>query len=92
MARPLGKEQLRLLSVLASPGVMMPVPCKVAESLKRRGLLKDTEVGGGAVVTPAGLRLLADLLEAGKVRTFDDYAREQRAINAERYPHLARTT
>jgi hypothetical protein len=88
--RPLGKEQLRLLSVLASPGVCMPAPCRVAESLKRRGLLRSTEGGGGAVIAPAGLRALADALEAGRVRTFDDYAREQRAINAEKYPHLAR--
>lgn len=85
MTRPLGKEQMKLLGELACPSRMLPVPDPVSMSLKRRGLLRDTEVGGGAVITPAGLRLLADLLEAGKVRTFDDFARERRAINGNKY-------
>lgn len=45
----------------------MIVPCKTALSLVRRGLLKTAEGGGFACITPAGLRALAEAMEAGLV-------------------------
>lgn len=66
MAR-IGKEQLRLLVSLGSPTMMLVVGDKVSASLVRRGLLQDDDKGGFCRITAAGLRALADEMEAGRV-------------------------
>lgn len=65
--RPLGKYQTRLLVVLGSPTRAMVVPDATAKSLVARGLLREREPDGMVCITPAGLRALADEMEAGRV-------------------------
>lgn len=61
----IGRQQLRLLMLLGSPGNVLVTPAdRVAKALIRRGLLAE---GEGVAITPAGLRALADELEAGRV-------------------------
>lgn len=67
MAR-LGHQQLRLLTVLGTPASMLVVGDALSDSLVKRGLLREDEPRRGIVVTPAGLRVLADELEAGRVK------------------------
>jgi len=67
--RPLGTQQRKLLLALASPAMLqLTPPCAVTRSLIRRGLL--TEVHGGARITPAGMRAVADEYEAGRLDGF----------------------
>lgn len=78
----LGKHQLRLLITLASPGTRMVVADAVSASLERVGLVKAHSpaapakppakaIPAGMVgITPAGLRRLADELEAGRLDQF----------------------
>lgn len=69
--RPLGTRQIDLLRQLANPHLFLIIGDKVAESLVRRGLVAETGVKGGFFqITPAGMRLMADMWEAGKI-TFD---------------------
>ncbi|MBN9469965.1 MAG: hypothetical protein J0J10_14460 [Bosea sp.] len=63
----LGKHQLGLLSGLGSPSMRLVVACKLSDSLERQGLLKSDHSGGFVGITPAGLRRLADELEAGRL-------------------------
>ena len=69
MMRPLGSKQRELLGMLSSPTRFMIVGNAVAESLARRGLLAaQGEDGTGFFqITPAGLRVLADEWEAGRL-------------------------
>jgi len=64
-----GKHQIRLLAQLATPALMLVVPDRVSRSLERRGLVapRSTRTDGCIGITPAGLRVLADLFEAGKL-------------------------
>ncbi len=62
-----GRKQLETLVMLGSPTMSMVVPGKTERGLIERGLLKVGESGGFACITPAGLRVLADAMEAGKV-------------------------
>ena len=72
--RPLGKNQLERLMGLSSPGMMLVVGRDpVSSSLVARGLLKprfpdrpDAWLG----ITPQGMRLVADALEAGQLQQF----------------------
>jgi hypothetical protein len=63
----LGKRQLETLVTLGSPACAMVVPDKCALSLVKRRLLKVSESGGFARITPLGLRVLAAEMEVGRV-------------------------
>lgn len=77
----LGKKQRETLAALASPGLAMIVPDKVATSLVKKGLLRTGESGGFACITPKGLRLLADELESGRVEGALEWAAREREKN-----------
>lgn len=62
----IGKNQIKTLVVLGSPTMAMVVPGETELGLIKRGLLR-TRDGGMACITPAGLRVLADEMEAGRV-------------------------
>jgi hypothetical protein len=79
----LGKNQREKLTVLGCPTTAQIVPCKVALSLVKRGLLRMHK-GGFACITPAGLRVLADELEAGRVEGAIEWAKRERAKNIAR--------
>lgn len=70
----LGKNQLERLMGLASPGCLLIVGNdKVSRSLVKRGLLwpkDDNDRFAWLGITPAGLRALADALEAGELQQF----------------------
>jgi hypothetical protein len=63
----IGAKQLEILIILATPDRAMIVPGKTERGLIQRGLLKVEDNGGFARITPAGLRALADAMEAGRV-------------------------
>ncbi|MBN9472081.1 MAG: hypothetical protein J0J10_25275 [Bosea sp.] len=79
MAR-LGTQQLRLLCGLGSPGTALVVPDRISNSLVTRGLLRNTHPSkpGMQRITPAGLRQLADDLEAGRLDQFTKFPLEER--------------
>ena len=85
----LGKKQLETLAALASPGMAMIVPDKIALSLVRRGLMRVGETGGFACITPAGLRTLADELAAGRVEGALEWAKREREKNLARQDEAA---
>lgn len=66
--RALGKEQRRLLSVLSNIHCAMVVGDKLSASLVSRGLLAAEADGRFARITPAGLRRLADEIDADRIR------------------------
>ena len=63
----IGQQQLRLLIMTASPTRILLTTDKVSDSLVRRGLLRETDRSKACCITPAGLRALADEMEAGRV-------------------------
>lgn len=80
----LGQKQLETLAALGSPGMAMVVPDKVTLSLVKHGLLRVTESNSFACITPAGLRRLADELEAGHIEGAHEWAARERAKNQAR--------
>jgi len=68
--RPLGAKQRNLLRMLANPANAAVVADAVSASLVRRGLLAAEPDGSFAHVTAAGLRALADEIDAGRVELF----------------------
>jgi hypothetical protein len=62
-----GINQLRTLIMTASPGRVLLTPSAGDRALVQRGLLREREPGGACCITPAGLRALADAMEAGRV-------------------------
>ena len=72
----LGINQLRMLTLLGSPATLLLVGDAVSDSLVKRGLARQDKVRRGVVVTPDGLRRLADEMEAGRVK---DALRRMRA-------------
>lgn len=64
--RPLGPKQLDALRGLAL-GLVGLVPDATDRSLIRRGMLRQEDGDGCYCIAPAGLRALADAIEAGKV-------------------------
>lgn len=62
-----GINQLQVLIVLGSPTMLMPVPGKAEAALVRRGFLR-ADAHGCVCITAAGLRLLADEMDAGRVK------------------------
>jgi hypothetical protein len=81
----LGRKQLGLLAGMAGVGSALVVPDKLSRSLCRRGLMEATGAAvslegeprepGMLVVTPAGLRAVADAMEAGQVEWRPDWAK-----------------
>jgi hypothetical protein len=67
MSTRLGPLQIRRLASIAV-GMCQVVPDSVSRSLTRRGLMEPTGSDGESlvVVTPAGLRALADAMDAGR--------------------------
>jgi F0F1-type ATP synthase epsilon subunit len=80
MSLRVGKVQLQTLVMLGSPTMSMIVPGKAERAMIARGLLKCSATGGFACITPAGLRVLADEMEAGRV----DDALERMRKNVEK--------
>lgn len=74
-ARPLGKNQRDLLAKLGGVTMSLVVADKLSDSLVRRGLLSAEPDGSFARITPLGLRVLADELEAGRVTSGADRLR-----------------
>lgn len=71
--RPLGKLQLERLLGLASPSMLMVVGDAISKSLVRRGLLRPNfrnKPEAWHRITPAGMRVLADAYEAGRLKQF----------------------
>ena len=63
----IGSNQLNRLILLGSPTRAFLVPDEVSRSLIKRGLVSDES--GLIRITPAGLRALADEMDAGRVET-----------------------
>lgn len=64
----LGSRQRNLLAALARPSLFLVVGDKVARSLSDRGLLAPHGNDSLYAITPAGLRCLADELDAGRIK------------------------
>lgn len=67
----IGRHQLRLLILTASPTCVLVTPDRSSAGLVKRGLLIEDNAAG-CTITPAGLRALADEMEAGRVATAID--------------------
>lgn len=63
----IGKHQLRTLIMLGSPGCLLLTPGRSEQGMVARGLLRERAPGKACCITPAGLRALADEMEAGRV-------------------------
>lgn len=64
-----GDQQLRTLIVLASPTCIMLTSDKSSRAMVKSGLLQERNGGEATCITAAGLRALADAMEAGRVET-----------------------
>ena len=82
----IGKNQLFVLITLASPTMLLLTPGKAEASMVKRGLLREREPGGPLAITAAGLRTLADEMDAGRV---DDAMALMRKDVAERRAGMA---
>lgn len=67
LRRQLGNRQRELL-VSFRVGSLLLTPNGVSRTLVARGLLREDKPGGSCCITPAGLRALADAMEAGQVQ------------------------
>lgn len=76
-----GRDQLQILVMLGSPTMSLVVPDRAARALIKRGMLRASDTGGFACITPLGLRVLADEMEAGHV---DDVLSRMKKETAER--------
>lgn len=73
----LGKHQLRMLMVMGSPTMRLITPNETSRALAKRGLITDRD-GGAFRITAAGLRALADEMDAGRIAsTLTDMRKEQ---------------
>lgn len=63
----LGTRQIRRLCILASAALGLLTPGRTDRSLVARGLFRERKPNGAIVITPAGLRALANEMEAGRV-------------------------
>lgn len=79
----LGKNQLSTLKMLGCPSAAQVVGCNVSRSLERRGLLRSDN-DSFFCITPAGLRVLADALEAGRIDGAIEWSRREREKNLAR--------
>ena len=73
----LGKHQLQMLIMLASPTCVLLTPGRSEAGLVKRGLLKEREPGRACTITPAGLRALAEAMEAGLIEDAIELMRKQ---------------
>jgi hypothetical protein len=79
----LGKNQRERLTALGCPTTAQVVGCAVTRSLAKRGLLRS-DGDGFFCITPAGLRWLADELEAGRIEGALEWAKRKREENEAR--------
>lgn len=79
----LGKNQLERLAALGSPSTAQIVGCKITRSLQKRGLLRANN-DAFFCITPAGLRVLADEMESGRVEGALEWAKREREKNIAR--------
>ena len=97
MTRRLGQKQIDALMSVASPTMIMLTPGKVERALVAAGLLVERPKFGpalpgkplcGAVgISAAGLRRLADEMDAGRVLTAPEwFARQARERRAKTHP------
>lgn len=64
----IGKDQLETLIALGSPTcLLLTTSGRGTAGLVKKGLLREREPGRACCITPAGLRVLADEMEAGRV-------------------------
>ena len=83
---PLGRRQLRMLMLCASPYGYLVTTDKVSDSLVRRGLLRErddlerSKYDGRrpCCITPAGYRALAAEMEAGRIDAVVEEMRKKR--------------
>ena len=70
MTRPLGKHQRDALAAVADPTVAAISTGAVWRTLAKRGFVRPlaSDQDSFFVITPAGLRTLADELEAGRIK------------------------
>lgn len=71
MAEHLGSRQRDLLTKLSAVTMALVVGDGLSQSLVRRGLLAAEDDGSFAHITARGLRVLADEIDAGRVKPFD---------------------
>lgn len=83
----LGKNQRERLTALGCPSTAQVVGCKVTRRLAELGLLRSKE-DGFFCITPAGLRWLADELEAGRIEGALEWAERTRQRNIARQEAL----
>lgn len=74
MAR-LGKNQIAFLAGIAGTGRAVVVGDKLIRSLAKAGCLKALGANSFYVITPAGLRSVADAIDGGALKptTLDDF-------------------
>lgn len=70
MTRPLGKHQRDALASMADPTIAAISSDKTWRALAKRGLVRSLAKDKDSffVITPAGLRALADELESGRIK------------------------
>lgn len=67
MPRPLGPKQLGTLSFLTGLHRLLLTPTREDRRMVARGFLRADE-GGACCITAAGLRALADAMDAGRLQ------------------------
>lgn len=75
----LGKHQMRRLAGMAGVGCAQVVPDAISRSLVARGLMEPTGDRPGSeeafvVITAAGLRAIAEEIDAGRLQHKPDFA------------------
>lgn len=81
MTGRVGVNQLDLLAKLGSPLTVLLVGDDLSDSLLARGLVRQEKKRRGIVITPAGLRALADALEAGRIDDVLTRVRAERGVH-----------
>lgn len=81
MPRRLGDKQVASLAFLSGVSRLLLTPGREDRALVARGLLRADD-GGACCVTPAGLRALADAMEAGRVKDGIDAWAEMKKAKA----------
>lgn len=81
MPRPrLGAAQIEALTSIAKPTMILLTPKKRDERLVALGLAKHPAPGCKSLcITPAGLRFLADEIEAGRIEDAEIWSAKRRA-------------
>lgn len=82
MARRLTDQQLAALAAVTGVHRLLLTPGRTERALAARGLLSADE-GGACCVTPAGLRALAEAMEAGRLQDAHQTWAEMRRAKAD---------